>query len=371
MASDLHRQPRIAVLWPHLSGYLHASLRALQDAGAEVSVVHRAVEANAPFDPDAITAGLTTTSWSGAPDPGAIGEHLEAFAPDALLVCSWDNGVYRKLARQWRGRALRILAMDNQWWATPKQRLGVAASRFVVRPSYDAALVADERGAVFAGRLGYPAERVVWGVYTGDHRRFAAVADQRGDELPPAAFVFVGRLVPDKAIDVLAAGYARYRDLVDDPWPLLVAGTGPDERLLTARDGVELLGFVQPADLPKVFEQAGCLVLPSRFEPWAVVIHEAAAAGLPIICTRVCGASTRLVLDGYNGVVVTPDDAGALAGAFRRIHRASDAERLAMGRASGSLALQYSPQRWARNLLGRLPDLREQVGLTPAPWLAG
>jgi glycosyltransferase involved in cell wall biosynthesis len=361
----------VAVLWPHLSGYLHASLRALNQAGVDVRVVHRAVESDAPFDPAAITAGLSTVAWSGTPDAAAIGADLEAFAPDALLVCSWDNGVYRKLARDWRGRALRILAMDNQWWATPKQRAGVAVARWVVRPCYDAALVADERGAVFAGKLGYPAERLIWGMNTGDHDRFAEVAAQRGDAVPPEAFLFVGRLVPDKAIDVLAAGYARYRSLVDDPWPLLVAGTGPDERLLAGRDGVELLGFVQPADLPKVFEQVGCLVLPSRFEPWAVVIHEATSAGLPVVCTRVCGASTRLVLDGYNGVVVTPDDPAALAGALRRIHRAGGAERLAMGRASGTLALQYSPKRWARNLLRRLPELREQVGLAPAPWLVG
>ena len=72
-------------------------------------------------------------------------------------------------------------------------------------------------------------------------------------------------------------------------------------RHLVGVHGVEMLGFVQPDDLPAVLERAGCLVLPSRFEPWGVVVHEAAAAGLPIVCTPVCGAATRLVLDGYNG----------------------------------------------------------------------
>jgi glycosyltransferase involved in cell wall biosynthesis len=167
---------------------------------------------------------------------------------------------------------------------------------------------------------------------------------------------------------VLAAGYARYRSLVDDPWPLLVAGDGPDELHLRDQAGVEMQGFVQPAALPKLFEQAGCLVLPSRFEPWAVVIHEATSAGLPVVCTRVCGASTRLVLDGHNGVVMTPDDPQALAAALGRIHRTTDEERRAMGRASELLALQYSPKRWAQNLLRRIPDLREQVGLPPMPW---
>jgi len=38
-----------------------------------------------------------------------------------------------------------------------------------------------------------------------------------------------------------------------------------------------------------MLENSGCFILPSRYEPWALVIHEAACAGLPIICTNVCG----------------------------------------------------------------------------------
>ena len=362
------RPPRVAVLWAGL-GYLHASLHALADEGADLLVFHRAVDADAPFDSDALAAGLPARGWTEPPGVDELMEALDGFDPDAVLVCSWAIGPYRTAARRLKGRTLRIVGLSNQWLGRPKQWAGVAISPLVIRPAYDAALVPDERAAVFAGKLGFPAERLIWGMNTADHPRFAAVADQRGDELPPKAFLFVGRLVPDKAIDVLAAGYARYRAEVDDPWPLLVAGNGPDEHHLRDQPGVDLQGFVQPAELPKLFEQAGCLVLPSRFEPWAVVIHEATSAGLPVICTRVCGASTRLVLDGHNGVVVTPDDPQALAAALRRIHRSTDGDRRAMGRASQQLALQYSPKRWAQNLLRRIPELREQVGLPPAPWL--
>jgi glycosyltransferase involved in cell wall biosynthesis len=116
-----------------------------------------------------------------------------------------------------------------------------------------------------------------------------------------------------------------------------------------------------------VFADAGCLILPSRFEPWAVVVHEAAAAGLPVICSRACGASTRLVLDGHNGAVVTPGDASGLAQAFARIHRADDGTRAEMSRASEALAQQYSPRQWADRLLRRIPGLRAQIGLPADP----
>jgi glycosyltransferase involved in cell wall biosynthesis len=191
------------------------------------------------------------------------------------------------------------------------------------------------------------------------------VAFDRGDALPPAAFLFVGRLVDDKAADVLAAAYARYRRDAAEPWPLLVAGVGPRADLLAPIEGVELLGFVQPADMLGVFGRAGCLVLPSRLEPWAVVVHEAVSAGLPVVCTRACGSSTRLVLDGYNGAVVSAGSVPGLAGALRRISEADPEVRRAMGEASLSLSLQYTPARWAQLLLCRIPDLREQVGLGP------
>jgi glycosyltransferase involved in cell wall biosynthesis len=138
--------------------------------------------------------------------------------------------------------------------------------------------------------------------------------------------------------------------------------------LLSAIDGVEMLGFVQPADLPDVFSRAGCLVLPSRVEPWGVVVHEAVSAGLPVVCTRVCGAATRLVLDGYNGTIVSAGDDVGLARALARISAASPGERRAMGAASESLSLQYTPTRWASMLVSRIPELRDQVGLDqPAP----
>jgi glycosyltransferase involved in cell wall biosynthesis len=363
------RRPRIAVLWDSLSGYMHAQLTALAAAGADVLVFHRTLQADAPFDQDGVTRSIDARAWSEAPNEAELEAALDDFDPDAVLVISWHVGPYRRAARRRRGRTLRVLCMDNQWWGTPKQWAGVAISRQVLRPAYDCAFVAGERQAAFARRLGFPAERTLWGLYVGDTPSFERVAADRHDNLPPEAFLFVGRLAPEKGIDVLADGYRRYRAAVERPWPLIVAGVGPELHQLAGGEGVELLGFVQPGDLPGVVARAGCLVLPSRFEPWGVAVHEAAAAGLPIVCTWVCGASTRFVLDGYNGVVISPGDAAGLAAGLARVSTASDAERAAMGLGSTLLARQLSPARWAATLLGRLPELRSDAGLLAAPWV--
>ncbi len=357
------RPLRICVLWSRLSGYLSASLNALVDLGADVLVVHEAASPDAPFDDEVLTARFRSTAWAAAPDDRELAAVVDAFAPDALVVNSWHIGAYRRLSRRMRGRTLRIVTVHNQWTASPKQRVARLAAPVLLHPTYDATFVCDERQAVFAERLGFDADRMLWGVNTCDQPLFARVAEQRGDALPPDAFVFVGRLVADKAIDVLAPAYEQYRASVDDPWPLLVAGVGPEASRLDGLKGVEMLGFVQPDDLPDVLARAGCLVLPSRLEPWAVVVHEAVSAGLPVVCTRACGASTRLVLDGYNGAIVNAGDAASLARALARISTANSSDRRAMGAASQMLSRQFTPARWASMLLSRVPELRQEVGL--------
>ena len=354
---------RVCVLWSCLSGYLSASLHALVDRGVDLLVVHERAGRWAPFDDAALTAGFRSVSWSGAPDEAELTALLDEFRPHALVVNSWHIGAYRRAARRLRGRTLRIVTVHNQWTATPKQLAARVVAPVLLHPTYDAAFVCDERQAVFAERLGFPAERLLWGVNTCDQPLFAQVAERRGDAAPPRRFLFVGRLVPDKGVDVLAAAYRAYRAAAEDPWPLLVAGVGPLADELAGLEGVEMLGFVQPPDLPAVFERAGCLVLPSRHEPWAVVVHEAVSAGLPVVCTRRCGAATRLVLDGYNGAVVSPDDVEGLARAMARIAAAGDDERRAMSVASQELSRQYTPARWARLLEERILELRATLGL--------
>jgi glycosyltransferase involved in cell wall biosynthesis len=164
-------------------------------------------------------------------------------------------------------------------------------------------------------------------------------------------------LVDTKGVDVLAAAYRGYRAKSTHPWPLVVAGIGPMDAELSAIDGVDLRGFVPPKDLPGVMADSGCLILPSRFEPWGVVVQEAAASGQAVICTSVCGAASRLVLDGYNGRVVAPDRPDQLTAAMLWVANADPEHRVAMSRRSVELAKQYTPQRWAEHLVDRCREL--------------
>jgi glycosyltransferase involved in cell wall biosynthesis len=347
---------RITILWQYLTGYAASGFHALVEQGHDVRLIHQEAIPEppycAPFDDAELTKGIESISWKGQPDQALVLRELEAFQPEVILINSWHIPAYMKAGRRWKGRALRVVVMDHQWHGTPRQWFGRMISRFYLQPALDAALLPGDEQAVFARHLGFEQREIIVGMNTCDSTFFTGPQDP-----PRDAFLFAGRLVDTKGIDVLAAAYRAYRDQVPDPWPLKVVGIGPMDAELEAIEGVELLGFVRPEDLPPVMAETGCLLLPSRFEPWGVVIQEAAASGQPVICTHTCGAASRLVLDGYNGRVIAPDRPDELVQAMRWVHDLSPERRREMSGRSVELAKQYTPQRWAEHLVERSLEL--------------
>jgi len=146
---------------------------------------------------------------------------------------------------------------------------------------------------------------------------------------------YVGRLDFDKGIDILLGAMAHL-GARGSPMHLVVAGTGPRrgavETFIDHGEGGQFtraLGFVE--DVRGLLSAADALVMPSRWEGFALSAAEAMAAGLPVIATRVPGL-VDLVVDGQTGLLVDGEDVVALAEALHRI--AGDADlRAALGAA--------------------------------------
>ncbi len=114
------------------------------------------------------------------------------------------------------------------------------------------------------------------------------------------------RLVRVKRVDLLIDGFSAVADEHPE-WDLLIVGDGPLRKRLrkrvpkSLRDRVRWLGLFQGDDVRSAYQVADAFVLASDYEPWAVVINEAAAAGLVIVASDVVGAAKELVRDGVNG----------------------------------------------------------------------
>lgn len=346
---------RVAVLFSHLSGYMAACLRTLCEThNVELLVVRVPPSENAPFD-DRHFDWIDRLYDRGALSTTDMKQLLDGFSPDAVFMSGWFDRGYLKVARAMRKRNVLVVAgSDAQWSGSWRQQGARLIAPWYLHSAIDVLWVAGERQRQFARRLGYRGARCWEGVYACDWDRFAACYNDRRSL--PRSFLFVGRYVREKGLDLLVDAYARYRDRSADPWSLVCAGSGPLETLLEEQEGIENRGFVQPDALPNLMRETGAFVLPSRQEPWGVVVQEAAAAGLPLLCSDVCGAAVHLVQNRYNGYLVQSKSADHLARCMGTLSEQSGEVRSRMGARSHELSKQYTPARWAETLISGIHD---------------
>jgi len=133
----------------------------------------------------------------------------------------------------------------------------------------------------------------------------------------------VGRLVAEKGIHELLAGWRVLQQAGPNGATLVVVGDGPLRDDVAAQPGTILVGPTPREQLPVAYAAAEIVVVPSiptpRFrEPWGLVVNEALSQATPVVVTDAVGAAAGgLVKDRETGLVVRAGDAGALARALR------------------------------------------------------
>ena len=339
---------KVAYLWGQWTGYMTASTAAIAKSGnAEIRVLlphpkHDAQSRLRPFILDALQPSAQLT-YTGYPRYQEVKSWIDEFDPQVVVVSGWNYQAYMRVLREGKGRFLRALSMDNQWLWKLKQIGGVAASRIMVRPCFDMVFASGPRQRQFAEYLGFHPSRIFEGYLSCDVAMFSS--DQPLS--PTRRFVFAGRLTDDKGIEQLLKGHQRYREHSSYAWPLEIVGTGPLEHLVPQYERVTLLPFKQPRELAQYFKQGGTFVLPSAYEPWGVVLHEAASAGMPLIASRKVGAGDMFLRHGWNGLLIDSVSPDAIATAMHQLSSFDDSALLEFGSRSEMLAQTLTPQIWA------------------------
>lgn len=179
-------------------------------------------------------------------------------------------------------------------------------------------------------------------------------------------FLHVGRLAPEKGVDVLLQGFGlAQQQLPAGAIQLVIAGTGPAEALLRqkAPPYVTFLGNLdRRAVLPRLYASADAFVFASLTETLGLVILEAMASGLPIIATPAGGVADHL-RPGINGLAFPANDVSALACAMVSLAMdRSRARQLGIGARSTAESLSWESE------LDRLDaSYREVLALSREP----
>lgn len=311
----------VGVKWdiPLLDGYKHAFLPKLRDRGRasfasplNYGIVRRlrGSGGDAAFDALWVHGYATADALHGIAAAKALG------IPVLLRAESWLGDRERSGAKQRLKKifftglkhmvdgVLPIGTLNAQYWRT---YFGDDVPRFPMPYAVDNTYFAERAREAKAGR--------------------AALQAELGLDPARPVILFAGKLQPRKHCDHLVEAYARIARASGEASraTLVIVGDGEQRAALerqaaaTGLDSIRFRGFRNQSEMPRYFDLATVFVLPSRHEPWGLIVNEAMNAARPVIVTDDAGCAPDLVADGVNGCICPVGDVGALAAALGRV----------------------------------------------------
>ena len=183
-------------------------------------------------------------------------------------------------------------------------------------------------------------------VYHAVDSRLYVPALREFEDGAPVTFVYVGQLIPRKGLDLWMNAASELKRRGVDNFKLRIVGGGDETwiRHCVANAGMEQhlewTGFRSGEALREAINSADVFVLPTRQDTYAVVVHEAACMGLPLLVSQHAGAAQGLVREGDNGYVFDPEDSKSFADHMQCL--LDPALRCRMGTAARATAEEYS-----------------------------
>lgn len=298
----------IVFLWAEVGGYLDAVLKSLssQTVG-KINVVHwdrRDLNSTQHVIDD--INNITFYARSETNDE-LIFTLLEKTKPEIIVVSGWMDSGYIWACKKYKksNPMVKIVAgIDDIWTGSLRQRLGQIYYRLFYRKLFDFMWISGQPQFSFAQRFGYDIESIISNLYSADTEMFKMRAGIT------KRFIFVGRFVKVKALDLLVQSYCKLPANVQNEWPLILIGDGDQKPIILEQKNpnITVLPFLQPEELRQELLKGGVGCLPSHKDQWGVVLHEYALMGLPMLASSGCGATTEFLISGFNGFLFRKGD---------------------------------------------------------------
>jgi len=311
-----------------------------------------------------------------------VGEHLAACRPAVVAVQGWSEPSALETLAWCRLQRIPVVMMGD--FQAVERRPGGPSDGLKGRllRGCEGFLVAGTAHAAFLAELGISRERIALGYDVVDNQHFrlgaeaararaAFMRDELG--LPERYFLAVGRLAPEKNLELLLRAHAICcRVCAERAWELVVVGEGPlrnkleaHARVLGTFERVHFVGHQSYDVMPAYYGLASVFVHASTFEPWGLVVNEAMAAGLPVFVSRLASCSPDLVAD--NGVVFDPCRVRELSNPMVRACL-GQYDLAAMGARSRERIASWSPETFAARLW-KSAELALATGASSLGWL--
>jgi glycosyltransferase involved in cell wall biosynthesis len=321
---------------------------------------------NVRFDYD---VGSTLT-WSPMKEktiyfnPGII-RRLRSFDPDVIITGSIGIVSLMSWVAARKKKIPVILWTEGMLGADGiLGKIARPLRRFLVRKA--AACIASSSSAVEMFRYyGASKDQVVLSMICPDIEPFREKVKiatkekeslKRAMELSGPVVLYVGQIETRKGVDFLLKTFELVLGTIPDA-NLLIVGSGSKGKQYQRdmspelRSRVTWCGFIQQEELPAYYAVADVFALFSLQEPFGLVVTEALAASLPVVCSKFTGASYDLVEQGRNGYIIHPKEIKENAARFITL-LTDDALRATMSFHSENILEKCSVENAAMSMIG-------------------
>jgi len=288
-------------------------------------------------------------------------EFIKNLKPDIVFISGWMDLGYLVAVRPLIKKGIPVvIGFDDIWFSTIKQRIASLFFPMVKRFFFTHAWVTGPLQFEYAKKLGFHNNDIIYNLYCADNKLFESAYEESFYEKKksyPHQFLFVGRFENVKGVDLLIRAWDNILKNRKD-WQLCLIGNGSLFNEISCNPNLKTVDFLQPEGLKEEIANSGCFILPSRFEPWALVLQEFSLAGLPILCTNVCGAASTFVIPDYNGYTFNSKSIKDLENAMLKIINLSDQKLIDMSAKSNFIGKRITPEISAASFLSILENKR-------------
>lgn len=308
----------ICVAWDGLSAYSVAALESfIAKSNRPVSIV--AIEPEVPKTSNDEILGVKI-NWIKRNCDLSI-TSIIGCVPSVLIVGGWRDSGFNRFGSEVRKAGGKVIVMvDNQFEWNWKLIPWIIRFNLFIRHKFSGYLVPGKSTARLLQCCGVRKKNIGQSLYTASHDIFT-----NGEPLEnrPKRMLYVGRFISLKNVISMIKAFIEFSKSYPD-WELHCYGQGDleDEMKRIAElhgcNKIIIRKFVQPNELASLYKDARVLVLPSFWDHWGVVVHEATLSGCGLLLSDKVGAGWNLCTK-KNGVLFNPKKTNEIAKAMKTI----------------------------------------------------
>ena len=280
-------------------------------------------------------------------------EYLNNKSLKLLLISGRMDNDYLYSAKKLKGKCITVSLQDTLYTNSFKHKVKRLFSQYLYKQYFHKIWSTGSIHTAFALSMGYQFNNIGKGFYVADEKYFKEEVSLKftGTSLN---FLFIGRLVKEKNIQAFAQVIDEINFEMNTEHSLKVIGKGKLFKEIEEYKCTDLIGFKDINEMISIAKRCHAFCLPSKHEPWGVVLHEMALLGLPILSSYNCGASFDLVHNNINGFKFNPDDKKSIKQAVLKYINLTIEEKIKFGRLSKIIASRYNHDYWCYNLISLL-----------------